>query len=77
MRFWFPVSATVCNGRTPDQFSSEGTGTGLWIQNGTDPVANSVRIPQKQSDADTSEWTKGSCFVSMGKGGYTEYVANV
>ncbi|KAL4231141.1 hypothetical protein ACF0H5_008724 [Mactra antiquata] len=63
---YFVDPATVCAGRTAGQFASEGTGTGLWIQNGTDPVRDSITIPQRMSDADASKWTKGACFISMG-----------
>jgi hypothetical protein len=61
------VSATICNGgRTASEFHTQGTGTGLWIQNGTNPVAHSITIPKTVADADASKWTKGACFVTMG-----------
>lgn len=59
--------ASICDGRTAAQFEAEGTGTGLWLQNGTDPVADSVRLPATQGEADMSAWTKGACFVTMGR----------
>ena len=40
---------------------------GLWVQNGKDPVLDSVRMPETQAEADESAWTKGACFVSMGR----------
>ena len=64
--FVFTIAATLCNGRTKAQFDSEGTGTGLWIQNGTNPITDSIKIPMTQAEADKSMWTMGSCFVSMG-----------
>ena len=60
------ILATICTGRSAAQYTSQGTGTGLWIQNGTDPVTNSQKIPAKQADIDKTMWTKGVCFVSMG-----------
>lgn len=57
---------TLCDGRTVEQFDSEGTGTGLWIQNGTDPEEDSVRMPETQDEANKSAWTQGSCFITMG-----------
>ena len=62
------VAANICNGgRTASEYRSQGTGTGLWIQNGTDPVANAMKIPAKQSDANNTMWTEGVCFPSMGE----------
>lgn len=63
---YFVDPATICTGRSAAQYTSQGTGTGLWIQNGTDPVTNSQKIPAKQADIDKTMWTKGVCFVSMG-----------
>lgn len=63
---YFVNPATLCNGRTAATFKAEGTGNGLWIQNGTNPVTDSISIPKTQAEADSSRWTKGSCFVSMG-----------
>lgn len=60
------VADTLCDGRTIEQFDNEGTGVGLWIQNGTDPVEDSVRMPETQDEANRSAWTEGSCFITMG-----------
>ncbi|XP_060599048.1 uncharacterized protein LOC132752700 isoform X2 [Ruditapes philippinarum] len=64
---YFVDPSTICNGgRNACQFHTEGTGTGLWIQNGTNPVAHSITIPKTVADADASKWNKGACFVTMG-----------
>lgn len=42
-------------------------GTGLWLQDGADPIADSVAIPMNQADAGKTKWTQGACFPSMGK----------
>ncbi|XP_045190122.1 uncharacterized protein LOC123547240 isoform X2 [Mercenaria mercenaria] len=63
---YFVDPATICQGRTADQFKQQGTGTGLWIQNGTDPVAHSITIPKTKAGADKSMWTEGACFYTMG-----------
>jgi charged multivesicular body protein 7 len=43
------------------------TGTGLWLQNGTDPIQDSFLIPINQSDIVSTKWVQGQCFISMGK----------
>lgn len=64
------VLANICRGRTANQFKEEGTGTGLWIQNGTNPVTNSVEMPRSQQEASKTLWSKGSCFYTMGMQSY-------
>lgn len=57
---------SICNhGRTSGQFQTQGTGTDLYIQNGTDPMA-SVRIPHQESAIGSTAWVKGHCFPAMG-----------
>ncbi|OWF54729.1 uncharacterized protein LOC110441354 [Mizuhopecten yessoensis] len=64
---YFTNPATICSiGRTAAQYASHGTGDSLYIQNGTDPVADSLKIPMVETDVSTTKWTKGHCFVSMG-----------
>lgn len=58
---------SICtHGRTAGQFSSQGTGTDLYIQNGTDPLA-SIKIPHQESGIGSTAWVKGHCFPAMGK----------
>lgn len=59
-------SETVCVGRTADQFAQDGTGEGLWIQTGLNPITNHMNIPLQQSHVDETRWTQGKCFYLMG-----------
>ncbi|XP_076461616.1 uncharacterized protein LOC143294080 [Babylonia areolata] len=64
---YFVDPATICSsGRTSDQLMSEGTGNALYIQNGSDPVTESVRMPSVQSDVAGTSWVLGHCFPAMG-----------
>jgi len=60
--------STICTtGRTADQFGSQGTGNGLWIQNGTDyTTGNLLQIPMTQAGMGSTSWTLGHCFYTMG-----------
>lgn len=63
---YFIDPATVCTGRSAAQFRSQGTGAGLWIQNGTNPVTDAQKMPMTVAEADASMWTQGACFRTMG-----------
>ena len=43
----------------------QGTGTGLWLQNGRNPFEN-VQVPMNRSDAIAEGWTQNQCFAAMG-----------
>ncbi|XP_022290234.1 uncharacterized protein LOC111101877 [Crassostrea virginica] len=63
---YFVPPDSICNhGRTSGQFQAQGTGTDLYIQNGTDPMA-SVRIPHQESAIASTAWVRGHCFPAMG-----------
>ncbi|KAL5022526.1 hypothetical protein ScPMuIL_001681 [Solemya velum] len=65
---YFVDPATICTlGRTQDEFNSEGTGTNLYLQNGTDPERDSILIPRRQQDIGSTRWVEGRCFFTMGK----------
>ncbi|XP_064630711.1 uncharacterized protein LOC135489330 [Lineus longissimus] len=65
---YFVPPRDICSaGRSSDQYSNEGTGTNLYLQQGPDPVANSVMIPKMEKDIGNTMWTKGNCFVTMGQ----------
>ncbi|CAF1175274.1 unnamed protein product [Rotaria sordida] len=65
---YFVNPLTICStGRDPSSLKHEGTGTGLWLQNGTDPIRDSIQIPLFESDLSPTKWDKGLCFPSMGK----------
>lgn len=64
---YFVDPAHICStGRTASQYSVEGTGTALYIQNGSNPVTQSIRIPSTQSGLAGTGWTLGHCFPAMG-----------
>jgi len=57
----------ICGqGRTPEDLKKEGTGTGLWLQNGPDPIKDSVLIPMNEADLKNTAWTPGKCFKTQG-----------
>ncbi|KAL4223546.1 hypothetical protein ACF0H5_017017 [Mactra antiquata] len=63
---YFVHPGTICTGRSQDEFEETGTGEGLWIQNGTNPVLDSISIPKQESDIVNTRWTRGKCFYTMG-----------
>ncbi|XP_062580237.1 uncharacterized protein LOC134242184 [Saccostrea cucullata] len=66
MTAYFVAPNSICtHGRTAAQFSHQGTGTDLYIQNSTDPMA-SIKIPHRESDIGSTLWVKGHCFPAMG-----------
>ena len=59
---------TICQGgRDAQALKAQGTGTGVWLQNGTDPIRDSFAVPLSESDAVSTKWVKGACFPTMGK----------
>jgi len=64
---YFVDPSTICtSGRTSDELKTEGTGTGLWLQNGPDPIKDSVLAPYLEDDVKQTAWTYGHCFYTMG-----------
>lgn len=62
------IAATICtSGRTLEDFRSQGTGTNLYFQNGTNPDQDYVLIPRRQQDIRGTRWVEGRCFPTMGK----------
>ena len=65
---YFVNPRTICQpGRVAQRLTTEGTGTGLWLQNGTDPIRDSFPAPLTEADVTGTKWVKGSCFPTMGK----------
>ncbi|XP_067657666.1 uncharacterized protein [Haliotis asinina] len=63
---YFTDPRDICSrGRTSEMFESEGTGSGLYIQNGTRP-SDSDKIPKLERNIGSTLWTKGHCFRTMG-----------
>lgn len=65
---YFVDPSTICkSGRNTARLQREGTGTGVWLQNGTDPIRDSVQVPQYENLVPGTKWIKGGCFPSMGE----------
>ncbi|OXA45103.1 uncharacterized protein LOC110857210 [Folsomia candida] len=63
---YFVDPSTICSqGRTSSQFTSDGTGTQLYFQNGPDP-SNLIVVPNDRTQALTEGWSDNKCFVGMG-----------
>jgi len=64
---YFIDPSKICTtGRTSEQFQEQGTGTGLWFQNGTNPLQDLIQIPLLESDIKKTGWKFGHCFYTMG-----------
>jgi hypothetical protein len=60
--------ALICTvGRTLSRLEHEGTGTGLFFQNGTNPIQDSVGVPLREDNIGKTKWVKGTCFKTMGE----------
>jgi hypothetical protein len=68
LTIYFVDPSTICTtGRTADEYAAQGTGTGFWMQNGTDPDTQSLQAPQNEADvAANTKWVLGHCFWTMG-----------
>lgn len=65
---YFVNPAIICNGgRTASDYANQGTGTGLWIQNGTRIPEDTIQIPMAEEDMGATKWTDGHCFYTMGQ----------
>jgi hypothetical protein len=65
---YFVDPKTICqSGRDAARLKKDGTGTGLWLQNGTDPIRDSFPTPLHETETSNTKWVKGACFPSMGK----------
>lgn len=64
---YFVDPSTICTrGRSQAQYYEQGTGTGLYLQNGSYPIQDSIRVPLYEKDISGTRWVKGGCFRSMG-----------
>nr|KAG5714272.1 hypothetical protein BaRGS_018489 [Batillaria attramentaria] len=64
---YFSDPSIICtSGRSDADYQRQGTGRNLYIQTGSDPVANSVRIPHREEELQGTPWTLGRCFLAMG-----------
>jgi len=64
---YFVDPSIICTkGRTAAEFSSQGTGTNLYLQKTGVPEEAELQ-PHKESDIGSTKWTEGKCFPTMGK----------
>lgn len=64
---YFVDPTVICTtGRNAAMFAEEGTGSNLYIQNGNDPLTQSLRVPREEKEVKGTIWTQGRCFYAMG-----------
>lgn len=63
---YFVDPTTICSQDNIPNRKEGATGTGLWLQNGADPVRDAFSVPLSQGDLNSTKWVQGQCFVSMG-----------
>lgn len=64
---YFVDPSIICtSGRNVSDLDTQGTGTVVLIQNGTNPDAGLVSIPRNRSFALQQGWTMNQCFRGMG-----------
>jgi len=69
----FERAAIICTtGRTEEDLEMDGTGTGLWLQNGRNPFEN-VKVPMNREDAIAEGWTRNQCNEAMGENLFQAY----
>jgi len=65
---YFVDPQTICTtGRTEDELKQQGTGTGLWIQVGPNPLTDVTNIPRDEAAIKQTKWGFGKCFRTMGQ----------
>ncbi|CAF3664420.1 unnamed protein product [Rotaria socialis] len=64
---YFVDPRTICqSGRNPSHLNRDGTGTGLWLQNGSNPIRDSIEMPLYDNTVSNTKWAKGACLPTMG-----------
>uniref|UniRef100_A0A914X6D4 Uncharacterized protein n=1 Tax=Plectus sambesii TaxID=2011161 RepID=A0A914X6D4_9BILA len=65
---YFVDPKIICSsGRTPLDLLSQGTGTGLYIQNGSNPLTDLMIAAHDESQTQQhTQWIFGHCFYTMG-----------
>lgn len=70
-------SDTICTtGRTAHELIDQGTGYGLWFQNGPSPNAF-INVPRMRASASALGWTDTECFPGMGLHNFFEVGPNL
>lgn len=68
MTAYFIDPSLICGtGRTEEEFTKSGTGTGLWIQTGPNPLTDVFHAPEKENEIKQTKWGSGKCFYTMGQ----------
>jgi len=65
--YFVPPSSICTTGRTKEQFEKEGTGSGLWVQIGPNPLTDTMEIPRDEAEIKKTNWGHGKCFKTMGQ----------
>jgi hypothetical protein len=63
---YFVDPKTICQSDAIVERKLGVVGTGVWLQNGTDPIKDSFSSPIEQSEVNQTKWVQGACFPSMG-----------
>nr|XP_022338086.1 uncharacterized protein LOC111133747 [Crassostrea virginica]XP_022338087.1 uncharacterized protein LOC111133747 [Crassostrea virginica] len=65
---YFMEPSKICSStRTETQVISEGIGTGLYFQNGPNPVTDAVSVPLDESAIQQTLWGQGKCVPRLGQ----------
>ncbi len=58
------ILALICTvGRTISRLEHEGTGTGLFFRNGTNPIQDSVEMPLREDNIGKTKWMNCSVLL--------------
>jgi charged multivesicular body protein 7 len=67
---YFVEPSTICTtGRSTSSLAQDGTGTGVWLQNGPTPadlLEMPLIRPESEDENENGKWTKNGCFPAMG-----------
>lgn len=64
--YFIPPELVCTTGRNSSSLVTEGTGLGMWIQQGPTP-ASSLAVARNRTEAYKQGWSMNSCFVGMGR----------
>lgn len=73
--FILSLDSICTTGRTTQDLINQGTGTGLWFQNGPNPNAL-IAVPRVRAAASALGWTDCECFPGMGLHNFYEVCLN-
>jgi charged multivesicular body protein 7 len=65
---YFVDPSIICDkGRSKEDFASQGTGTGFYIQKGPNPLTDIFQVPKDEPEIKNTKWGNGKCFYLMGQ----------